>query len=48
MCRYRQLWGFAAAAFGLGILVGAWLEGGFLCTCFGVALIIVGIGFIKK
>lgn len=48
MCRYKQLWGFVAGAFGLGILTGVWLEGGFLCICFGIGLIIAGIAMIKK
>ncbi len=48
MCRYKQLWGFAAGAFGFGILIGTWLEGGFLCCCFGVGLIIAGIALVKK
>ena len=48
MCRYKQLWGFAIGAFGLGILTGAWLEGGFLCSCFGVGLIIAGITLVRK
>ncbi len=48
MCRYKQLWGFASAAFGIGILVGSWLEGGFLCICFGIGLIIAGAALVKK
>lgn len=48
MCRYKQLWGFSLAAFGTGILLGAWLESSFLCICFGIGLIIAGIFLLKK
>ena len=48
MCRYHQLWGGIAAAFGAGILLGAWLEGGFLCTVFGIGLILAGAYLFKK
>lgn len=48
MCRYKQLWGFACAAFGLGLLTGVWLEGGFLCCCFGIGLIVAGVALVKK
>jgi hypothetical protein len=42
MCRYNQLWGLVLLAFGLGILLGAWMEGGFLCYCFGFGLGVAG------
>ena len=48
MCRYNQLWGCVMMAFGLGILIGTWLEGGFLCHCFGFGVIVVGVGVMKK
>ena len=48
MCRYHQLWGGIAAAFGAGILLGTWLEGGFLCTVFGIGLILAGAYLFKK
>ena len=48
MCRYNQLWGFAIGAFGLGILTGIWLEGGFLCVCLGLALFSGGILLYRK
>lgn len=48
MCRYKQLWGFAVAAFGLGLLTGAWLDGGFLCSCLGIGLIVAGVALVKK
>lgn len=48
MCRYHQLWGGVLAAFGFGVLVGAWLEGGFLCSCFALGLIAAGIFLLRK
>lgn len=49
MCRQNQVMGFCLIAFGLGILVGLGLEGGFLCWCLGIGLILSGIcGLGKK
>jgi hypothetical protein len=49
MCRQNQLLGFCLMAFGFGILVGLGLEGGFLCWCLGIGLILSGIcGLGKK
>ncbi len=48
MCRFHQLWGCVLIAFGLGILFGAWLEGGFLCTCFGLGLGCSGLMLLRK
>jgi len=48
MCRRNHLWGCALIAFGLGLLIGTWLDGGFLTNCFGFALIVVGFGMMKK
>ena len=48
MCRKNQLWGCVLMAFGLGILVGTWLDGGFLCHCFCVAVIAIGGSMCKK
>ena len=42
MCRHNQLWGCCAIAFGLGVLIGMMLEGGFLCGCLGLGLVIFG------
>jgi len=42
MCRQNQMCGFALIAFGLGILIGNWLSGGFLCHCLGIGLVIFG------
>jgi hypothetical protein len=49
MCRQNQLLGFCLIAFGLGVLVGLGLEGGFLCWSLGIGLILAGIcGLSKK
>lgn len=48
MCRHNQLWGCVLLAFGLGVLIGLWIESGFLAHCFGFALIVLGIGVAKK
>lgn len=44
MCRRNQLWGFMLTAFGVGVLVGTWLESGLFCHLFGLLLIFCGIG----
>ena len=49
MCRQNQLFGFCLMAFGFGVLVGLGLEGGFLCWCLGIGMILAGIcGLGKK
>ena len=48
MCRQNQLWGFVLIAFGAGVLIGTWLEGGFLCHCFGFGPIVGGLGILRK
>lgn len=48
MCRRNQLLGCAAFAFGLGLLIGIWIEGGFWAHCFGFVLVGVGCSFFKK
>ncbi len=48
MCRHNQLWGAALVAFGLGILLGTWLEGGFLCNCFAIGIGILGLCVLRK
>lgn len=48
MCRQNQLWGCVLLAFGLGVLIGVWIEGGFFAHCFGFALILLGCGILRK
>ncbi len=43
MCRKNQLCGCALITFGLGLLLGNWLESGFLCFC--MSMIVVALGF---
>ena len=48
MCRQNQLWGCCLMAFGFGILIGLWLESGFLCVCLGFALMICGVCITRR
>ena len=48
MCRQNQMWGCALIAFGLGVIVGMLLEGGFLGCFFGLGLIILGFCVIQR
>ena len=48
MCRRNQLVGVALAAFGLGLLLAAYMESGFVCGCFGVIAIGLGILTLQK
>ena len=48
MCRHNQLWGCILVAFGLGLLVGSWLERGFICSCLACGLAIFGLGIMRK
>lgn len=48
MCRYHVLWGSIFIAFGLGVLVGLWLEGGFFCFCFGLFMMVLGYCALKN
>ncbi len=43
MCRRNQLCGSVLVAFGLGLLVGCWLESGFFCFMVGFGIICLGI-----
>lgn len=48
MCRRNQVLGFVLIGFGIGVLVGLWLESGFLAHCLGAAAIVVGCGITKR
>lgn len=48
MCRWNQLWGYLLMAFGMGVLVGTWLENGLFCHLFGLLAIFGGIGICTK
>ncbi|MBQ6851443.1 MAG: hypothetical protein IJO04_00205 [Oscillospiraceae bacterium] len=48
MCRKNQLLGSVLIAFGLGLLIGIRLEGGFLCHCVCIGVIAVGGGLCRR
>ncbi len=48
MCRHNQLWGAVLIAFGIGVMVGTCLEGGFWCTCFAVGMAVIGFGVMRR
>lgn len=48
MCRQNQLWGLAAIAFGLGILLGGQLESGFGASVLAFGAIIFGFSQLWK
>ncbi len=48
MCRQNQLWGFLILAFGFGVLVGLWLESGFLQYCFAFGLLLIGFNMLRR
>ena len=48
MCRKSQLRGLSLACFGGGLLLGLWLEGGFLPVCLGLGCIIFGLCLAAK
>lgn len=43
MCRRNHICGCALVAFGSGLLVGLFLESGFLCAVIGLGLTALGI-----
>ena len=48
MCRQNQLLGCMLLAFGVGLLIGLWIECGFWAHCFGFGLIFIGFTFCRK
>lgn len=48
MCRRNQLWGFILLAFGVGVLVGTWMESGLFCHLFGLLAIFSGIAVCQR
>ena len=48
MCRKKQMHGFCCLCFGLGLMVGCWLESWFLCSVGGLALILLGMTLAKR
>lgn len=47
MCRFHQLWACIMIAFGFGVWVGLWLEGGVFCFGFGLVMILIGCWLLK-
>lgn len=48
MCRKNQIWGIAVLAFGLGVMVGCWVEPAFVRNLIGIGLIAGGILILQK
>lgn len=48
MCRNNQLWGLAVLTFGLGLLLGCWMESNLAQICFGLALMAGGFLMLEK
>ena len=48
MCRQNHLYGGCLLSFGLGLLVGTWITSGLVCHLFGVAVIVLGLGILRK
>ena len=48
MCRKNHLWGLAVLTFGLGLLIGCWLESELSQICFGLALMASGFFLLQK
>ena len=47
MCRRNQLLGCAILTFGVGVLVGTWLESGLFCHLFGFLALFLGIAICR-
>lgn len=48
MCRQNVMWGAVVAAFGFGVLVGTWLQSGFMCHLMGMGLIFLGFCVLRR
>ena len=48
MCRISFLRGWCLVAFGAGLILGRWLDSGFLCGFGGVVLICLGFSVMGK
>lgn len=44
----RYIWACLLAAFGLGLLIGMWVEGGFMTHCIAFGLLVFGISQMCK
>ena len=48
MCRRNQLCGLGMLCFGIGLLIGLWVNCGFLAHCIGFGCVICGCCLLKK
>ena len=48
MCRQNLLYGGCLLAFGLGVLLGAWMKSGFVCNLIGLGLIGLGVCVLRR
>ena len=48
MCRKQCLYGCCLMLFGLGVMVGHWLESWFLCSFGGLGLIALGFLILRR
>ncbi|MBR5126227.1 MAG: hypothetical protein IKU68_05785 [Oscillospiraceae bacterium] len=48
MCRRKQLQGWCAVCFGLGLMVGSFLESWFICSMGGACLVVLGLSLTKR
>ena len=48
MCRQNLLYGGCLLAFGVGVLLGAWMKSGFVCNLIGLGLIGLGFCILRK
>ena len=48
MCRQNQLWGCSLLAFGVGVLIGTWLQSGIICHLLGLCLVLLGLGLARR
>ena len=48
MCRQNQLLGVAILGFGLGMLIGIWLDGGFFGHCFALGMAVCGLCMLRR
>lgn len=48
MCRLHQLYGGILITFGIGVMIGMWLEACLWSYCLAIGLSILGIGILRR
>ncbi len=48
MCRHNLLIGCMSVSFGVGMLIGLWISGDFLCYCLAIGAILLGCGCMHR